>query len=162
MPMASPVAWLGALERLRRRAFQASGGERISILDQATPRPPRPLRQPELRAVDHERHVEFTVRLTGAQADSIWIYWNEDAQTLTVHAACCDANSTDRTDFANGRDWYLEIPVRDDIDGGRAEAFLKDDALRILAPRVNSKPLTGLPLLAWSQAPDGWSLSPCT
>jgi hypothetical protein len=101
--------------------------------------------------VDHARQLEFALKVAGAEARSTRIDWDEEVRTLSVHAvvACrTPAGSACESSAAEERDWYAEVPVGDDADGNLAEAFLKDGTLRIFVPRVDSQPLTGVPLLA--------------
>lgn len=160
--MAPTVAWMGALRRLPRRAFrQASTAERIPILNQVAPSPARSWKRPQLRISEHERGLEFELHLAGAQADTTRVYWSEHEQTFTVHALARygEPGIFTRADTANNQDWYIELPVPGDVDGSHAEAFLRNGILRIVAPRADVLPLTGLPLWVKPEAPLGWSLA---
>ena len=160
--MTSALAWLGALKRLPRRAWHWSpAGERIPILPGIALTPNRPCRQPRLRVVERERRVEFELQVAGAEAESTRVYWNHEAQSLTVYARPFNREgaATHESDALSGRDWYAEITLPSDLDGARAEAFLKDGTLRIVAPRSDCEPLTGLPLWVRPNAPSSWSLA---
>jgi len=145
--MTSAVAWLGALERLKRRAFRQSARERIPILARGSITPMGSWRRPELRVVEQERKVEFALHVTGAKAETTQICWSEEDRTLTVHAIA------DCRDPSARLGWHAQIPLDSDVDAGRAKAFLEHGTLRIIAPRVDSTPLTGLPIFVWDDPP---------
>lgn len=157
--MTSAVDWLGALKRWQRRAFQRStAGEQIPIRADLAVMPGRSWRCPELQIIEHERRVEFALHLAGAEADSTRIGWSEETQTLSIHAAVASEESNSSAHAAgnpSGRDWYAEVRVPSDVDGSRAKAFLKDGSLRIIAPRIDWRPLTGLPLWVWADTSAG-------
>jgi len=140
--MTSASTWLNALTRLPRRAFQSRQGERVPIVRHSTLTPRRPWQRPEQHVIDHGRQVEFTFQVPDAVAESTRLAWDEESHTLLVHALA------DNREHA----WYAEVRMANDLDGSRAEAFLKEGTLRVFAPRIDSMPLTGLPLLAWTQA----------
>jgi len=154
--MASAVPWLDALKRLKRRAFQRSDRKRIPILA-CGPNPPLGSWQhPELRVIERERQVEFALHVTGAKAESTQVYWSEEDRTLTVHALadCGEPLADGVTASRSARlGWHAQIPVDRDVDVCRAKAFLEHGTLRVVAPRVDSTPLTGLPLLVWTDTP---------
>src|SRR4051794_1060255 len=106
--MASAVTWLGALTRLQlRNLCRGHRGTRVPILRCLPPPPARSWQTPELRLVELPQRIEFAFRVPGAVADATRVYWNEDAQILTVHvgAAGLKRNSADDTD------WYTEVSV---------------------------------------------------
>ena len=160
--MASAVAWLDALRRLERRVFQRA---RIPILRRGSPMPARSGSRPDVRVIEQARRVEFAFVIAGARPESTQVYWSEEAHTLTVYAPidCAESPASVATPGSSGSaSWYAEIPVASDVDASRAQAFLEHGTLRIVAPRIDSHPLTGLPLLVWTDAPSSWSLAPTT
>jgi len=127
--------------------------------------PARSWSRPDLQVIEHERRVEFAFNVAGAKAESTQVYWSEEDHTLTVYApaGCAESPASIGTSGSSGSAcWYAEIPVASDVDASRAQAFLQHDTLRIVAPRIDSHPLTGLPLLVWTDAPSSWSLAPTT
>ncbi|HEX2672454.1 MAG TPA: Hsp20/alpha crystallin family protein, partial [Polyangiaceae bacterium] len=103
--------------------------------------------------------------VAGARAESTQVYWSEDSHTLTVHAPtdCAESPASGAPPGSSGSvSWYAEVPVASDVDASRAHAFLQHGTLRIVAPRIDSHPLTGLPLLVWTDAASSWSLVPTT
>jgi len=164
--MASKASWLGALSRLQLRAlYRAYRGQRVPVLTKLPPLPARSWRRPELRVDQQQHRVEFAFRVPGAEAESTRVYWDEEHRTLTVHAFATSAESPcGRAEHAvsASEPWHAVVAVGGDVDGNRAEAFLADDVLRIFAPRVDSKPLTGLPLLAWVEGCSSGSLAAAT
>ncbi|HET7541905.1 MAG TPA: hypothetical protein VFK05_18650 [Polyangiaceae bacterium] len=164
--MTSTAGWFLALKRLQRQAFGRSAlGERVPIYAHLALVRGRSWRKPELRVSEQEQRVEFVLHVAGASADSTRVYWDEESRTLTVHAlAPCQAPpaSVEQTAGADDCHWYTVIPVGSDVEGNRAEAFLKSGILRIVAPRVDSKPLTGLPLLVWTAPPTSSALAAST
>ena len=142
----------------------------MPVLREAPPAPARSWQTPELRIVQQQRRVEFAFRVPGAEAASTRVYWDEDGDVLTVHATSARMHATsarERMSPSSAReaadnDWYAEQRVGSDVDGSRAEAFLQGDTLRVFVPRVDSKPLTGLPLLAWTSDGSNWSLAAAT
>lgn len=161
--MEPAVAWLGALRRLQRAFNRSHAGTRIPVLVQVAPRPSPRSQRPELAFIEREREVEIALQLAGAIAESTRVHWDEEAHTLVICAiarrseAAADHAAAEETD-----EWYAEVPVSGDVDGARAEARLKDGTLRIVAPRVDSQPLSGLPLFAWHAQPCNWSIAPAT
>jgi len=112
--------------------------------------------RPELRVIEHEREVEFALDVTGANADTLQVCWCEEDRTLTVHAIAdggepLAAGANESPSARLG--WHTQIPVDSDVDANRAKAFFEHGTLRIIAPRVDSTPLTGLPILVWSDTP---------
>ena len=173
--MTSAAAWLGALTRLPRRAFRSRLGDRVPVLCQSTLTPGPTWRRPDLRVIDHQRQVEFSFRVTGAEVESTHLAWDEETQTLIVHAIPDQRGRIGSALEHTGREpnareqgtldapaWYAEVRLDSDLDGRRAEAFLKDGTLRVFAPRVDSMPMTALPLLAWTEACSDWSLAATT
>lgn len=160
--MAYAVAWLGALKRLERLAFQRSAGERIRILSGHSLTPGRSWQRPELQVIEQERRVEFVLNVAGAKPDATQVVWNEDDQTLTVHApvesrATLPAGTP--APASGNLGWYAEIPVPSDVDASRAKAVLQHGTLRIVAPRIDSLPLTGCPLWVWPNAASNSALA---
>jgi len=164
--MASTAAWLDAFKRLQRRAFpRSTPGERIPIVAPVALPPRRACRRPDLRVTESPRRVEFAVKVAGAEAASTRVAWSEETQTFIVQATVeCRQRvpAEPATVLSADFDWYLAIPVRGDVDGSRAHAVLQDGTLRIVAPRVDSQPLTGLPLLVWANEAANWSLAAAT
>ncbi len=169
--MAPAVAWLDALRRWRRRAFLASSlGERIPILGGTIPTPDRAWQRPKLCVTERERQVEFALQMRGAEAQSTVACWDEETRTFTVHAAAArsePANAGPKAQAGEAalpidRDWYDWLAVDRHVDGRRAEAFLTDGQLRVIAPRVDSQPMTALPLLAYTDMGLDWKLSSAT
>jgi HSP20 family molecular chaperone IbpA len=164
--MASAVTWLGTLTRLQLRAlYRVCLGKRVPVLTEPPPLPDRSWQRAELRVARKQRRIEFAFRVPGAEADSTRVYWDEENETLTVHVTAASPNSLSSTrerGITAGGGWYREVPVASDVDGKRAEAFLEADTLRVVAPLVSSKPLTGLPLLAWTNECSNGSLAAAT
>ena len=164
--MASAVTWLGALKRLQLRSlYRAYRGERVRVLRDLPPLPRRPWRTPERQVARQQRRVEFVFRVPGAEAESTRVYWEEERRTLTVHAVAAPRESQDNYGeqaVIAGVDWYAELAVDSDLHGHKAEAFLENETLRVFAPRVDCKPLTGLPLLAWADECSNGSLAAAT
>jgi HSP20 family molecular chaperone IbpA len=164
--MASAGEWLGALRQLPRRAFDwLPAGARISIHTDSALTPARGCRRPQLCIVEHERKVEFALCVPGAVAHSTRICWDEAARILTVSAADRGSDWLVPRADADTRvpaHWYAEVQLGDDLDGNRAEAYLKDGGLRIFVPRVDTRPLTGLPLFAWAEESAPWEILPAT
>ncbi|HYQ44297.1 MAG TPA: hypothetical protein VER11_20080 [Polyangiaceae bacterium] len=150
--MTSAVAWLGALRRLQRAFNRSPKGARIPILTRVAPPPTRSGQRPELHLVENERQVEIALRVENAASESTRIYWDEEAHTLAIYATARRSETGSALAGPPARpadEWFAEVPLASDVDGARAEAFLKGDTLRIIAPRVDCHPLTGLPLLVW-------------
>lgn len=105
--------------------------------------------------------MEFALHMAGAQAHSTQICWDEATRTLSVHAPV-QGTDTPTEERQDNQAWYVEIAVPNQVDGSRAKGFLNDGTLRIVAPRVDSTPLSGLPLLAWAEARNAWSLPTTT
>ena len=147
--MVSAVQLLDTLTRLHRTRF----GTRVPVLRQL-PRAPACWQAPELRIDEQQRRIELSFRMAGAVAESTRVFWDEEQQLLVVHAAApCSSDEPD---------WYAEVSLGSDVEGSRARAFVRDGTLRVVAPRVDSRPVTGLPLLAWTPEPFNGSWAPAT